>query len=332
MLNSDDISLAYDNIKNEVIKTPIITSSTLNQMLGHEIFFKLENLQKTGSYKIRGCLNTFISLAKKDNLPKKVTAYSTGNHGIALAYAARKHNIPVDLYLPFYTSKIKQSIAKKYGANIILTSSREKAEQLSRDASSHRKDVFHIPPSDLKEIIYGAGTAVYESLLQEPEFDSIFVPIGGGGLASGSYLAIKHLNKKTKIFLAEPTLANDVATSLKSNKIFRFDHSPKTIADGARTLGISDNIFSYVKKCAGIFEIPENEIIYWTSWFIHLTKYVCEPTSALALAAANRWLKEKKSKKKVLVVITGGNLDNSTYRKIWKTNNFNTPPNLFIYK
>lgn len=331
MLDSKKILEAYNNIRGYVTETPLITSPTLNNMLGHELYFKLENLQKTGSYKVRGCFNSLLSLAAQKKLPKKVTAYSTGNHGLGLAYAAKKFSVQTDLYLPAFTSKIKQIIAQKYGANIIYTKTRGEAEEFSKLEAQKEKDVTYLPPSDLDSVILGAGTVTYEALLQEKGFDSAFVPIGGGGLAAGSYLAKQLHNVQTKIFLSEPKQANDVSISLKTNKLFKFESSPETIADGARTLGISNNIFQYIKKCDGIFEISEREIVYWTAWFTHLTKMVCEPTSALALAAAYRWLKKEKRKRKILIIITGGNLDSVTYNKIWAEDHLLIPPNQFIF-
>jgi threonine dehydratase len=331
MLNPQSIQQAHTNIKNLVFKTPVIFSSTLNNMLGHKIYFKIESQQKTGAYKVRGAFNTLVELQKNNSLPKKITAYSTGNHAVGLAYAAKKFGIEIDLYLPSFTSKMKQTIAKSYGANIIITKTRAEAEEFSKNAAKNSKNIYHIPPSDLDTVIQGAGTVVFEALKQENDFDAIFVPVGGGGLASGSFLAKELLSAKSKLFLGEPKQANDLSISLKQKKIFRFERSPETIADGAKTLGVSSRIFEYLKKCDGLFEISEREIIYWNAWFIHLTKIVCEPTSALAIAAAYRWLKKQTLKKKILIIITGGNLDSITYNKIWAEDYLVTPPQEFIF-
>ncbi len=330
MLHQKQVFTAYQNIKDFVKHTPIVSSRYLNESLGHEIYFKLENIQKTGSFKLRGVINSLLDLKNNNKLPKKFTAYSTGNHGIGLAYACQKFGVELDLFLPCFTSEIKQIIAQKYGANVISTKTREEAEKFSKDRANERPDYFFLPPSDHDGIIAGAATIAYETFA-ESNYDATFVPIGGGGLAAGTLLAQKLTQHKGKLILAEPSEANDVSKSISSGKIFRFSQSPQTIADGAKTLGISQKIFEYVKQYDELFEISEREISYWNAWFMHLTKFICEPTSALGIAAAYRWLKKQKTKRKILVIITGGNLDSTTYHKIWASNHLLQDPSNFIF-
>jgi threonine dehydratase len=326
----ENVSKAFGRISSHTNQTPLMTSDVLNNYLEHELVFKIESFQKTGSFKVRGVLNTLLSLKEQNTLPPKISAYSTGNHGLALAWAAQKFNIKLNLYLPSFTAKIKQKIAQSYGTNVILTKTRSEAEERAfTDALS--TDCMLIPPSDHDDIIAGAGTASFEVLKDNQNYNAIFVPCGGGGLASGTYLTTKLLSPDTMVFAGEPKQANDAAISYRTNKIFRFKESPETLADGARTLGITDRVFNYIKLINGIFEISEREIAYWTMWTNHLLKIVSEPTTALATAAAHRWLSTQQDKKRVLILLTGGNIDNESYQLIWSRNCLDTNPKDFNY-
>lgn len=325
-----NVAGAFDRISSHTKQTPLVTSSVLNNCLGHELVFKTESLQKTGSFKVRGVLNTLLSLKEQNALPSKISAYSTGNHGLALAWAAEKFDIKLNLYLPSFTAKIKQRIAQSYGTNVILTKTRSEAEERAL-ADALATDCMLIPPSDHDDIIAGAGTASFEVLKDDQNYNAIFVPCGGGGLASGTYLTTKLLSPSTMVFAGEPKQANDIAISYHTNKIFRFNESPETLADGARTLGITERIFNYIKLINGVFEISEREIAYWTMWTNHLLKITSEPTTALATAAAHRWLSTQQDKKRVLIILTGGNTDNESYQLIWSRNYLDINPRDFNY-
>ncbi|NQZ12947.1 MAG: pyridoxal-phosphate dependent enzyme, partial [Algicola sp.] len=147
---------------------------------------------------------------------------------------------------------------------------------------------------------------------------AVFTPCGGGGLLSGSVIAAKGMNPDIKVFGAEPTLANDAAQSLKTGKIVTLAQTPATIADGVRTLAVSERTFGYLKKSDGIIEIEESSIMYWTQWLTHLLKLTIEPTSALGMAAAIKWLTSQSTPQNVLIVLSGGNIDNHTRQQIWQ--------------
>lgn len=327
---SSNVTTALARISGFAKQTPIIQSSVLNEQLGHELVFKAESLQKTGSFKVRGVLNTLLSLKERGELPRSISAYSTGNHGLALAWAAREFDLKLNLYLPNFTAKIKHKIAQSYGANVIATKTRSEAEELAI-LDGKREGCMLIPPSDHDDIIAGAGTASYEVLKDDQKFDAVFVPCGGGGLASGTYLATRLASPNTKVFAAEPKQANDAAISYNTGKIFRFKESPETLADGARTLGVTERIFNYIKCIDGVLEISEREIAYWTIWSNHLLKIVSEPTAALGLAAANRWLVTQQQKKRVLIILSGGNVDNDAYQTIWSKNYLDIEPKNFNF-
>lgn len=306
-----NVAKALKRISGFVHKTPMASSETLNFMLGHKILFKAESMQKTGAFKVRGVLNHLLCLQDKGLLPNKVVAYSTGNHGIGVAYATKKLGIKARIYLPKNTALLKQKQAYFHGAEVIMTETREEAEVRSKEDSLN--GYYYLHPSDSEPTIHGAGTCCLEALLQTKEYkiDAIFASCGGGGLLSGSYLAKEEFDPSIKLIGAEPLIANDAKKSLESGQIFRFKDSPDTIADGLRTLGLSERTFNYLKKLDDFFVIEEEEIKYWTVWLMQLLKLVCEPSCAISMAAGYKWLSQQKEPKTILVLISGGNVDPS---------------------
>lgn len=322
-----EVQNAHLRIKGYLHTTPLLRSETLSEMLGHDIYFKVDALQKTGAFKVRGAMNHLLSLKEQNTLPKKVVAYSTGNHGIGLAWSARILGIHARIYLPERTAMVKQQAAKYYGAEVIYTKTRQEAECLAKiDGDS---GFYYMHPSDSDMTICGAGTLCYEALEEmQTKPDAIFASCGGGGLLSGTYLAKELLSPNSLLFGVEPELADDAYQSVKQGHIIRFDDTPDTIADGLRTLGVSERAFKYLQKLDGMFLVQEGEIYYWTAWLIHLLKVACEPSCALNMAGVTQWLSSQKAKKNVLVLISGGNIDPILYREIWKEDYLLTAPQL----
>lgn len=318
ILSAGVVAKAYGRIKRYLHKTPILHSETLNEMLGSRIYFKAESLQKTGAFKVRGVLNHLLELKEQGALPKKVVAYSTGNHGIGLAYAAQLLKIHARIYLPKNTSAIKGQAAEYYGAEVVYTDTREEAEVKAKGDSN--EGFYYLHPSDSDSTIAGAGTLCYEALGQlrfKP--DAIFASCGGGGLLSGTYLAKELLSPQSQLIGSEPLKGNDAYLSLKQGSIYRFKDSPDTVADGLRTLGVSARTFEYLKRLDDLMLVEEGSIYYWTAWLIHLLKIATEPSCAMNMEPVRRWLSaEGGSKKRVLVLISGGNIDPALYRELWK--------------
>jgi len=317
LLSFDDIALAGKRINGNIVNTPIITSDFLNEKLKSQIFFKLETHQKTGSFKARGALNHLLYLKENKILPKKVVAYSSGNHAQAVAHACKMLDIEALICTSKITSPLKIHSTRSLGAEVIIAEKRSEAEEISM---AKVKEGYHfIHPSDDNLVIAGQGTACLETLYSLGEFNAVFAPCGGGGLISGTYLATQNLKNKPKIYAAEPKMANDAALSLKNDKIYRFPDSPNTIADGARTLSISPRTFAYLKLIDGIIEVDENDIIYWTQWLHYILKTTIEPTSAMAMAACFAWIKNNSiTNQKILIILSGGNIGAESYRQIWK--------------
>ena len=319
-INPNEIRIASDRIKNYIHRTPIFSSQILNDLIGHQIYFKVEALQKTGAFKIRGALNTLLKLKENNNLPKEVVAFSSGNHSQAVAFAGKILNLKTTIILPEFASKIKQQATKFYGANVITATTRKEAEDLTAQIAN--QGAFFIHPFDNDDVIAGQGTSCYEALqdLADENIEAIFATCGGGGWLAGSFLAKELLAKKTKLYGVEPLQANDASISYRDKKIFRFNDSPPTIADGARSPAVSSRTFNYLQQLDGFYEISEETIIYLTQWLMHLLKITIEPTSALSMAGAISYLKNQTKPTKILILLSGGNVDPSTYQKIWENN------------
>ena len=319
-LSLRDIQAAAKRVSSYVCHTPIVGSQFLNRKLGHELYFKCENLQRVGAFKARGALNTLLWLQGKDQLPRKVVAYSSGNHAQAVAWAASTLGVPAEIYMPKFVSPIKLAATKGYGAQVKLFDTRKQAEQAA--AAAVNDGAYLIPPYDHDQVICGQGTACLEALeeLGPENIDGVFVPCGGGGLSSGTLIAAKGLNPEMVVGAGEPLQANDAARSLREGTIQSYDTSPDTIADGAKTLRVSERTFHYLKQLDHFSEASEQDIIKWTQWMVHTLKIHVEPTSALALAAAANWLKQQSEPQRVLIIVSGGNVAPETMLTVWQNN------------
>ena len=305
----NEILLAANRIKNHIKNTPVISDQKLNEELGAQIFFKMENQQETNSFKARGAFNAILSYKEKHGkFPEKIVAQSSGNHGQGIAYACKKFGIKALIYMINKASPLKIAAVKNLGAEVILL---EKRSDVNAQALEKQKDGYvFIHTSGDANVISGQGTAALEALAEIGEVDAIFAPCGGGGLISGCFLAAQNLSPKAKIFACEPLSANDVAQSVRERKIIGFEDTPNTIADGARTLATSEICFQYLKQIAGILEISEEEIIFWQKKLSESLQQKIEPTSALAIAGAKQFLVNNPQEKnqKILVIISGGNV------------------------
>jgi len=312
-LTFDNVFLAHNRIKNYVKNTPIISSKKLNDELGAEVFFKMEGLQETKSFKARGAFNAILSYKEKHGkFPEKIVVQSSGNHGQAIAFACKKFGIPLLVYMITKASPTKIAAIKNLGAEVILF---EKRLEVNAAAEAKQKEGYvFIHPSDNDDVIAGQGTAALEAFEElnkkEIKIDAIFAPCGGGGLVSGCFLVAKKLSPTSQFFACEPLNGNDVARSIREGKIIHFEDTPSTIADGARTLATSERCFSYIKQFSGVLEIPEEEIIFWQKKLSEILEVKIEPTSALGIVGVTQFLKNNPQKKnqKFLVIISGGNV------------------------
>lgn len=326
-----EVYAAAQRIKPFIQQTPIVTSALLNEWLGHDIFFKAECLQTTGAFKARGACNAIARLVQSGQAPTHIVANSSGNHAQAVAWAGSLFNIPTTIYIPKTASAVKIQATKSYGAEVVLCDTRQIADAAVEKASKER-GVFWLPPYNHPDIISGQGTATFEALQQiKQPIDAVAVPCGGGGLTSGTYIAAKASNPQTIVIAAEPALGNDASLSRQTGKIHRLDTSPNTLADGARTLAIGELTFPFIKNIDFFHEVAERDICYWTQWLQHLLKLHVEPTSAMTMDAVVNWLRSLPSgteKQRVLVILSGGNIDQPTMNKLWETDVLTQVPQL----
>lgn len=323
----EEVWHAMRRVRPHVVRTPLFYSKLLNEWLGgHRILMKCENFQKVGAFKARGAMNVLMKLKEEGRLPERVVAFSLGNHSGGVAWACRRLNIPARIYLQNGASPLKIQATESYGPEVILCESRQAA--MARVAEDVKEGWYFIHPYDHDDIIAGQGTCALEIHEEEPELDAMFIPIGGGGLASGSLLATRLMRSNAKLFGVEPSRANDAARSVREGKIVGFDAPPDTIADGVRTLAMTERTFHYVKQLDGMYEVPEDDIYYWTQWVAHLIKITAEPSCAMNVHAAFEWLKTQTSPKTVAVIISGGNVDADTHRHIWAENHLDLTPKM----
>ncbi|MBN20255.1 MAG: serine/threonine dehydratase [Bdellovibrionaceae bacterium] len=301
MIDPKEIISASQRLAPYLNQTPIYTSETLNEESGFSLFFKMENLQKINAFKARGALNTLLKLKEKNELPKKVSAYSSGNHAQAVSWACKILGLKAKIFMPKQTSEYKIEKTKIHGAEVILTETREEAEK-----KAHSEKAFLLPPFDHPDVIAGQGTAVYEAL-QEGHYDALITPVGGGGLLSGSFLATQLFpEKKISVFGVEPENANDAYQSYSSGKIVRLPTRPVTQADGVITQSVSPLTFYFLKQTQGILTVSEKEITKAHQKLSRQWKDPIEPTSALPYAAVSQLSLPKRSK--ILLLVSGGNI------------------------
>ncbi len=307
-LTFEKLKLAAKRLENHLVKTPVISSEIINNELKAQVFFKMENQQKTNSFKARGAFNSVLNYKEKfGEFPQKVVVQSSGNHAQAIAKACNEFQIPALIYMINRASLVKIEATRNLGAEVILLEKRSDVNQAAEE--KQKEGYFFIHPNDGDDVLLGQGTAAFEALLEIGEVDAIFAPCGGGGLVAGTYIASLGLSPKAKVFACEPLNANDAARSVRAGKIIGYEDTPNTIADGARTLHVLPQSFSYLQQIAGFCEISEEKILFWQKKISEELQQKIEPTSALAIAGVEQFLEQNLSIKnpKILVIISGGN-------------------------
>ena len=302
----DDVKTAQERIKPYISKTPVLSSSFLNEMSDAELFFKCENFQKAGVFKVRGASNAVFEL--NDEIASKgVATHSSGNHALSLAYAARLRGIPVTVVMPHTASETKKAAVRGYGATIVECepSTRSREQTLAKVVAKSGADFVH-PYNDAR-VIAGQATCSLELLEQTGGLDAVVAPIGGGGMVSGTCLAMSNIAPETKIYAAEPKNADDAYQSFKAGHIIAYD-DPKTVADGLK-VPLKDLTWNFVSNhVEDILIATEQDIIDTMKLIWQRMKIVIESSSALPLATILN-NKNTFSGKRVGVIITGGNVD-----------------------
>ena len=302
-----DIRAAAERIKLHAIRTPLLTGrGRLDEIVGAQLFFKCENMQRVGAFKFRGAMNAVLSLSSEE-LRKGVATHSSGNHAAAVALAAQIAGTHATVVMPEGSSAVKIEAVGSYGADVRFCANTQQAREAALAQVVRETGAHFIHPYDDWRVICGQGTAALELLADTPHLDMLLTPVGGGGLLSGSAIATKALSPTTRIIAAEPSGADDAFLSLQSGRIVP-SIDPKTIADGLRTsLGVRN--FAVIQECVdGIVTVSEAAIVAAMRLLWSRLKMVVEPSAAVPLAAL---LEHKLSVQglRVGIILSGGNID-----------------------
>ncbi len=305
-MTKENLIDCHNRIIPYIHNTPILTSKLVNNLVGGSVYFKCENFQKTGAYKMRGATNAIMQLSKIQK-EKGVVTHSSGNFAQALSLAAKNLDVKATIIMPSNSPIVKKNAVKEYGGHIIECKPNIEARQNSAHNIVKQYGATFIHPSNDIDVILGQGTACLELIQNQPNLDAIFCPVGGGGLIAGSALAVKYFESNCNVYGAEPFEADDAYRSLRSGNI-ETNTTTNTIADGLRTQLGHHNFPIIQKHVKKIIRVTEKEIIEAMRFIWERMKIIIEPSSAVTFAAVLRNKSEFKDKK-IGVIISGGNVD-----------------------
>lgn len=296
---------AHELVKPYIFKTPVLTSPYFNESIGGELFFKCENLQATGSFKIRGATNAILSLTNEERT-KGIATHSSGNHGQAVARAANLAGTKAFIVMPSNAAEIKKRGVLAHGGEIVECEPSLEARMTTLKRVIERTGAMEIHPYNNYHVVAGQATAAKELIEEVQDLDVIVTPVGGGGLLSGTALAARYFSSHTHVIGGEPQGADDAYRSFRSGKIETSQEN--TIADGLRaTLG--DKTFGIIRSHVhDIIVVTDEEIIHAMQLLWNQMKLVVEPSAVVGLAAV---LKQKANfrNKRIGIILTGGNVD-----------------------
>lgn len=310
----DDVAAASERIGDHVHKTPVMTSRTVDEAFGGQVFFKCENLQRMGAFKFRGGYNALSRLGPEQR-KAGVVAYSSGNHAQAVALAAQILGIPATIVMPQDAPAGKVAATQGYGGKVVTYDRyTEDRERIGRDLAQQH-GLTLIPPYDHPDVLCGQGTAAKELFEEVGPLDALFVPLGGGGLLSGCALATRAMSPNCRLYGAEPEAGNDGQRSLRSGRIVHID-TPKTIADGAQTQHLGEVTFPIIRRDVDdILTASDAELVECMMFMATRMKLIVEPTGCLGFAAA-RQMTHALQGKRVGVLLSGGNIDMARFAQL----------------
>jgi threonine dehydratase len=304
-LDLDRIRAAQERIRPYVMRTPVLTSSRLDEASGASLFFKCENFQKVGAFKARGATNAVFVL--DDATAKRgVATHSSGNHGTALARAAKLRKIPAHIVMPKNSAKVKVRAVESYGAHVVFCEPTQDSREKACADLIAKTGATLIHSFENEDVMAGQGTAAVE-LLEDVDVDLVICPIGGGGLLCGIAVAAKSIRPKIKVIAAEPANADDAAQSFHAKK--RIVTEKKfTIADGLRT-NVGERTFPIIQRYVDeIATVSEEAIVAAMRTIWETMRIIIEPSAAVPYAAIVEQ-KIETSGKRVGIILTGGNVD-----------------------
>src|SRR6184192_1785149 len=308
-IDVDRIRAAHERIRAYIHRTPVITSERMNETNGASLFFKCENFQKIGAFKARGATNAVFSLDEA-TARRGVATHSSGNHGAAVARAAKLRGIPAQIVMPSNSAKVKIRAVESYGARVVFCEPTEEARETACADVIAKTGATLIHSFENPDVIAGQGTAVVELLEDVPDLDFVMCPIGGGGLLSGTAVAAKSMRPNIKVIAVEPENADDAAQSFREGRVI---HTEKkfTIADGLRT-NVGEPNFAIIKRYTDdIVTVSEDAIISAMRTIWETMKIIVEPSAAVPYAAIQEG-KIDVGGQRVGIILTGGNVDLET--------------------
>ncbi len=310
-ITKETIEKAAERIAPYIHSTPILTNKSINELAGLELYFKCENFQKIGAFKIRGGMNASLQLTP-EQLEKGVATHSSGNHAQALAFAAKMLGIKAYIVMPESSPQVKVNAVRGYGAEVTICASNQAARESTLQAIVDKTGATFIHPYDNDEVIIGQATCVKEMIETIPDIDIVVTPVGGGGLLSGTCLGAYYFKPGLKVFAGEPEGAADAVLSMQSGKV---EKAPfiNTIADGLMTT-LSERTLNIIKAhVTDILLVSDEEIKAALRLVYERMKIIIEPSCAVPLAAVlkNRELFQGK---KVGIILSGGNVDLSKFK------------------
>ncbi len=314
MLTFDLINQAAARIKSHIHRTPVITSRFFNRVAGKEVFFKCENAQRAGAFKIRGATNKILSLTA-DEKSRGVVAFSSGNHAQAVAVAAGEANVRAVVAMPDDAPKAKVAATREYGAEIVFYDRQTQDREGVAFEIASRDGLVMVPPYDDYLIMAGQGTAGLELMEEVPDLDSVLTPCSGGGLFAGVATAVKGINPRVRCFAVEPETGDDTRRSfLKGERVTV--PPPPTIADGLRVQSPGAMTFPILQQTAeDVLTVSDSEIVSAIEFILFRMKQLVEPSGAAAAAAVMQ-RKLPPETRRVGVILSGGNIDPQALARI----------------
>lgn len=301
-----DIKRAHQRIQQYILRTPVFTSDSVDEMAGTNIYFKCENFQKVGSFKMRGAANMILGFRPEERTHGFAT-HSSGNHAQAVARASNLAGTKSYVVMPKGSTKVKIHAVKDYGAEIVFCEANDQSRQDTCNDVVEKTGAVFVHPFDDYRIIAGQATAAKELIEEVEDLDIIMTPVGGGGLAAGTCLAAKYLDPNMEVILGEPANVDDTYRSFKKGTIQPLNAKP-TIADGLRT-NVGQKNFEIIKSSAkDVMTVTEEEIVDAMHTIWERMKIIIEPSCAVPLAVVLKH-KDQFINKRLGIILTGGNVD-----------------------
>jgi threo-3-hydroxy-L-aspartate ammonia-lyase len=310
----DDVAAAARRLQGQAHRTPVLRSTTANRLLKAEVFFKCENLQRMGAFKFRGAYNALSKFTPAQR-EAGVIAFSSGNHAQAIALSARLLGIPATILMPLDAPQAKVDATRGYGGEVILFDRYTQDREALTAQLAKERGMTLIPPFDHPDVLAGQGTAARELFEEVAPLDVLFVPLGGGGLLSGSALSTRALAPDCKLYGVEPEAGNDGQQSFRKGEIVNIE-TPQTLADGAQTQHLGQFTFAIIRRDVDdILTATDAQLVEAMRFFAERMKMIVEPTGCLGFAAACHAGVALEGKR-VGVILSGGNVDLKRYAQL----------------